>query len=163
MSKPFNNICPKCKYQRSATDTAPEWQCPKCGIAYSKFQTRVYTKQQIKEANKKWIAKVNGARNRENAIFKTRVLMMFAGVFIVLLHPDCNSGIRLVISLCIMAFMSWKLIQTMKEHGFYIGSVGETRSMSDHPISFKVEYFGGVFLTLLFTFGAISAAVDLLF
>ncbi len=29
--------CPKCKYVRTATDTAADWQCPKCGIAYAKF------------------------------------------------------------------------------------------------------------------------------
>ena len=29
--------CPKCAYTRKATDTAPVWQCPSCGIAYAKF------------------------------------------------------------------------------------------------------------------------------
>ena len=29
--------CPKCHYVRKPTDTAPEWQCPSCGIAYAKF------------------------------------------------------------------------------------------------------------------------------
>lgn len=29
-------ICPKCQYQRKATDTAPQWQCPACGVAYAK-------------------------------------------------------------------------------------------------------------------------------
>ena len=29
--------CPKCAYVRAAAETAPEWQCPKCGIAYLKF------------------------------------------------------------------------------------------------------------------------------
>ena len=28
--------CPKCGYVRSAADTAPEWQCPSCGVAYAK-------------------------------------------------------------------------------------------------------------------------------
>jgi uncharacterized protein YxjI len=30
--------CPKCAYARTASDTAPDWQCPKCGIAYVKFE-----------------------------------------------------------------------------------------------------------------------------
>jgi hypothetical protein len=30
-------VCPKCSYPRKAADTAPDWQCPSCGIAYSKF------------------------------------------------------------------------------------------------------------------------------
>lgn len=34
--------CPKCGYVRKLTDTAPEWQCPSCGIAYAKFGTVVH-------------------------------------------------------------------------------------------------------------------------
>lgn len=30
-------ICPKCQYQRKPADTAPDWQCPACGIAYQKY------------------------------------------------------------------------------------------------------------------------------
>ena len=29
--------CPKCKHVRAATEIAPDWQCPKCGVAYAKF------------------------------------------------------------------------------------------------------------------------------
>ena len=38
--------CPKCGYVRTAHDTNPEWQCPSCQIAYSKFvkTTRVLKK-----------------------------------------------------------------------------------------------------------------------
>ncbi len=28
--------CPKCNYQRQPAETVPDWQCPKCGVAYSK-------------------------------------------------------------------------------------------------------------------------------
>ncbi len=30
--------CPKCGYVRKPSDTAPDWQCPSCGIAYAKVQ-----------------------------------------------------------------------------------------------------------------------------
>lgn len=30
--------CPKCSYVRTPADSAPEWQCPACGIAYEKFK-----------------------------------------------------------------------------------------------------------------------------
>ncbi len=33
----MNTVCPKCSYERTAADTAPDWQCPACGIAYAKF------------------------------------------------------------------------------------------------------------------------------
>lgn len=29
--------CPKCKYVRLDTDTAPDYECPKCGIVYDKY------------------------------------------------------------------------------------------------------------------------------
>ncbi|MES2105008.1 MAG: glutaredoxin family protein [Pseudomonadota bacterium] len=29
-------ICPKCSYIRKTTDNCPDWQCPSCGVAYSK-------------------------------------------------------------------------------------------------------------------------------
>lgn len=29
--------CPKCGHKRTAADGGPDWQCPKCGIAYAKF------------------------------------------------------------------------------------------------------------------------------
>jgi glutaredoxin/ribosomal protein L37AE/L43A len=29
-------ICPKCHHVRQPTDTAPSWQCPACGVAYTK-------------------------------------------------------------------------------------------------------------------------------
>jgi hypothetical protein len=33
--------CPKCKYVRTATDGGPNYECPKCGIIYSKFDPAV--------------------------------------------------------------------------------------------------------------------------
>jgi glutaredoxin len=33
--------CPKCSYVRTAADAkVPDWQCPKCGIAYAKFEAQ---------------------------------------------------------------------------------------------------------------------------
>jgi glutaredoxin len=34
----MTQACPKCSYRRKPADTAPDWQCPSCGIAYAKFQ-----------------------------------------------------------------------------------------------------------------------------
>jgi len=34
---PTGKPCPKCAYVRTASETAPDWQCPKCGIVYAKF------------------------------------------------------------------------------------------------------------------------------
>ncbi|HRF10705.1 MAG: putative glutaredoxin.1 [Candidatus Accumulibacter phosphatis] len=30
--------CARCRYERLASDTAPDWQCPACGVAYNKAE-----------------------------------------------------------------------------------------------------------------------------
>lgn len=30
--------CPRCRYERQPTNTAPDWQCPSCGVAYAKAE-----------------------------------------------------------------------------------------------------------------------------
>lgn len=32
----MTTLCPKCCHVRQATETAPAWQCPACGVAYAK-------------------------------------------------------------------------------------------------------------------------------
>lgn len=32
----MTTICPKCRHVRQATEIAPAWQCPACGVAYAK-------------------------------------------------------------------------------------------------------------------------------
>jgi glutaredoxin len=33
--------CPRCRYERRPGDTAPDWQCPACGVAYVKAEADV--------------------------------------------------------------------------------------------------------------------------
>lgn len=39
--------CPKCGYLRRAADTAPDWQCPACGIAIHKYQAKLAEAQAL--------------------------------------------------------------------------------------------------------------------
>ncbi len=32
----MRTTCPKCRHTRQAIETAPDWQCPACGVAYAK-------------------------------------------------------------------------------------------------------------------------------
>lgn len=35
-------ICPKCNYERTESDSiVPDWQCPKCGLAYAKVKANL--------------------------------------------------------------------------------------------------------------------------
>ena len=33
----MEKTCPKCSYTRKPTDYAPDYECPSCGVIYSKF------------------------------------------------------------------------------------------------------------------------------
>lgn len=33
----MTQICPKCEYERTPADTAPDYECPRCGIVYAKY------------------------------------------------------------------------------------------------------------------------------
>lgn len=33
--------CPKCAYERKPTDTAPDYECPACGVIYSKYDPSI--------------------------------------------------------------------------------------------------------------------------
>src|SRR5689334_17871911 len=42
--------CPKCGYERKPSDTAPDWECPRCGVAYAKYKAAEETARQTDEA-----------------------------------------------------------------------------------------------------------------
>jgi len=59
--------CPKCGYNRQATDTAPDYECPSCGVVYAKYD---------QEADQRRIAQAAALRDeaeraRWNAAAKT--------------------------------------------------------------------------------------------
>lgn len=41
-------ICPKCNYQRKTEDVSPDYECPRCGIIYSKYRR---TEESFKSGN----------------------------------------------------------------------------------------------------------------
>lgn len=43
--------CPKCHYTRHPSDTAPEYECPKCGVVYAKFNAMTELEQKIRRAH----------------------------------------------------------------------------------------------------------------
>lgn len=44
--------CPKCRYTRQPTDTAPDYACPSCGIVYAKFDPKADLAMRIEQAKK---------------------------------------------------------------------------------------------------------------
>ena len=44
--------CPKCRYIRKPTDTAPDYECPNCGVIYAKFGPEQQLKHQLDQEQK---------------------------------------------------------------------------------------------------------------
>lgn len=42
--------CPKCHYTRRPGDTSPDYECPKCGVVYAKFNAMSEMEQRIRRA-----------------------------------------------------------------------------------------------------------------
>lgn len=106
--------CPKCQYVRQATDEAPEWQCPRCGIAYQKFKPRAEAQpaskksdnqtHEPKEARK--VAQTDKASSRKRTTFKDvrvaillLILLFFAldSFFTKLKTSDWEQPLRVVV------------------------------------------------------------------
>jgi hypothetical protein len=65
--------CPKCSYERKTTDTNPDWECPSCGIAYSKFK---------KSATEKYVTRYipNVVPRTERLVYLVlSILLVFGG------------------------------------------------------------------------------------
>jgi len=77
--------CPKCQYVRQPSEEVPEWQCPKCGIAYQKFKAKIKSapasdakeKTQQTEEKRKVTATNNDPDKKSGTTFKDlRVLIL---------------------------------------------------------------------------------------
>ena len=50
----MRKICNKCGYERQEADTAPDYECPKCGVIYAKVKTRLqYEKELVRRKEEK--------------------------------------------------------------------------------------------------------------
>jgi len=72
----YVRTCPKCAYARQAADTAPDWQCPSCGIAYAKASADLATaRREERMAGQPAPQKKGGGL----AWLRTAGLVLFAG------------------------------------------------------------------------------------
>lgn len=67
--------CPKCHYQRVASDTAPDWQCPQCGVAYNKVGTTPRPSVRVQDDGVPSVA----PRIRKQTVVVVVLLMSLAG------------------------------------------------------------------------------------
>ncbi|OYU46649.1 MAG: hypothetical protein CFE44_01070 [Burkholderiales bacterium PBB4] len=77
--------CPKCQYQRKPQERAPQWQCPSCGVAYSKVLAAQRMAAAAKDAHND--PEIDSAANpsaptgkRKIAISICALLVLFLGI-----------------------------------------------------------------------------------
>lgn len=58
--------CGKCGYIRKSTDTAPDWECPECGIVYEKIESVTQNKYKVDKKTKDTSRK--DKENKQNKI-----------------------------------------------------------------------------------------------
>jgi len=79
--------CPKCGYRRKLSDTAPDWQCPSCGVAYAKVAGGG-SAEPLAHGIARDIPNPNAAKNVEDAdggFFNRLIYALLAGV--------CGAGV----------------------------------------------------------------------
>jgi hypothetical protein len=60
--------CPKCSYVRTEADFVPEYECPRCGVIYAKYQAKPKATQGTPKKTKPQKSKINWTRWRIGAL-----------------------------------------------------------------------------------------------
>jgi ribosomal protein L37AE/L43A len=87
--------CPKCSYTRMPSDTAPEWQCPHCKIAYYKVSAEYEADrlQKAKSYARQRVAEVQARRKRRrNSDISGFIMLMGLILAAGGLGSACNCG-----------------------------------------------------------------------
>jgi len=69
--------CPKCSYERTSADKAPDYECPKCGIIYNKYRPPDPNKATPTQSNKEDILVKNN-----NSSIPSWIVPIFIGLII---------------------------------------------------------------------------------
>lgn len=77
--------CPRCRYERSVSESAPDWQCPSCGVAYSKVEAGT----DLRPASAHAATHSHGSVRRRWPALGLLVMLAAAGLYVLL---DQQSG-----------------------------------------------------------------------
>ena len=129
--------CPKCKYERKVSDTAPNWQCPQCGVAIDKYN------QLMEENDKRLIGFRQEIRERKKVgrkLFTT--LYLFIPISIIAFVVGGLGGYEIFWFL-ISVWMLYAALQ-IRSTGYYIGAAHSVKKGEAHPFDFKVQIYLGL-------------------
>lgn len=128
-------LCPKCKYERNDSDTAPSWQCPKCGIAIEKYV-------RIMEENDQFLLDEQLKENKRQEAHKKLHAMfsLILPIAIIIYFIDDYEKYGDVLIWFLFAAWSAYASYTIKSTGHFIGPSG-TVNGEEHKLQFKFEIY----------------------
>lgn len=138
--------CPKCYYIRNGDEDNPDWQCPKCGIAYGKFSGEMLLEDPPKRSEEDL---PEGRKDEEefskylmNCIYLMILLSVIVNVF-----SSRPMYVIFFLSLSLIFLLAGRM---MVRTGFCYGSYMEIRNKMDNPVMYGIEVSSAFIGSFLF-------------
>lgn len=138
--------CPKCSYIRNGNEDNPDWQCPKCGIAYGKFSGEIHLDGPLKRSEEGLpeyiIDEKEFSKYSMNYIYLMTLLCFVANVF--------DSRPMYVICFLSLSLIFLLVGRMMVRTGYCHGSYMEIRNKMDNPLMYGIEVSSAFICSFLF-------------
>lgn len=144
--------CPKCKYTRRTYDSNPDWQCPNCGIAYSKFGI-VLGEDASKEPD---LDLDDNARVMKDLFKKYSITTLVALVPVAVFKINFLYSLYFLLQ-CIGALL---FARAMMKTGCSFGPMMVLQNKHDNPIMYKIEVASAFILAAWFLYLAIMSLLS---
>ena len=98
--------CPKCGYWRKASDTAPAWECPSCGIAYNKLN-EASAKAAVPDLRERTLLSVGLNDRAGDVAIWVYIVLALAFFGLIVYFPQFDAGRWMPLVLVASAFVFW--------------------------------------------------------
>ncbi|MCA0895149.1 hypothetical protein, partial [Microbulbifer agarilyticus] len=134
-------ICPKCEYKRNGYERVPDWQCPACGVAYSKIaaieEEAIAQREQWKREDEEIEERVDELRPFAVACISL-YFIYFSYFFIT--GQSCFGVVWPIILGVSLLLLCQKMIAT----GIFFHQYFTLTPRERYPTNFKVELLAGL-------------------
>ena len=126
--------CPKCNYERKESDTAPDWQCPNCGIAVAKYV-------KLMEDNDQHLADLRQDFDKRKKVYRKQYKAFFFLVPIILFSFVAPKFDKIGFALFWFLLSAWTLYCAfiMQSTGYFIAGTSRVISKEERPLGFKLN------------------------
>ena len=123
--------CPKCRYIRSGNDGSPDWQCPSCGIAYTKYEALLN-----QDENDEFDNDLNKNRKVMEWEFMKYSTITFLAMVPLAIYKTKYLYSLFFLVLCVTLLL---LARVMLRTGCSFGPMMVRQNKNDNPIMYKIE------------------------